>query len=101
MRNVANAPSLPETLRLGLEDIAGDMAFARRNNDLGRLALLCYCEIRRWARLAGEQRLAELSGALVSEQPARDRTAFLHQVDGVVTELECVCERAGIPATLR
>jgi hypothetical protein len=101
MTHPLNAISLPEGLRLGLEDLAGDLAYARRNSDLARLALLCYCEIRRWARLAGEEHLADLSGALVSEHPARDREAFLEQVDGVVIELEHVCERAGIHGALK
>ena len=101
MTNPSNALTLPEGLRLGLEDLAGDVACARRSNDLGRLALLCYFEIRRWARLAGEQHLADLSGALVSEHPARDRRTFLDQVNGVVIELEHVCERAGIHASLK
>lgn len=83
-------------LRAGLEDLTGDMVYARRNADLGRLALLCYCEVRRWARLAGEQRLAELSCALATAQPAGDRIEFLTRVDDVITELEHVCERAGI-----
>ena len=88
--------NLPESLRNGLEDLAGDMVYARRNADLGRLALLCYCEIRHWARVAGEERLAELSCALVTEHPAGDRKAFLGQVDEVIAELGHVCERAGV-----
>lgn len=96
-----NTPCMPVGLRDGLEDLAGDMAYARKNEDLGRLALLCYCEIRRWARLAGEQHLADLSCALVTEHPAGNRKAFLNQVDDVVIELDHVCSRAGIRATLR
>ncbi|RZL95313.1 MAG: hypothetical protein EOP82_03170 [Variovorax sp.] len=88
--------NLPEGMRRGLEDLTGDMVYARRNADLGRLALLCYCEIRHWARLAGEQRLAELSCALITEHPASDRKEFLSRVDDVIAELEDVCERAGI-----
>lgn len=83
-------------MRCGLEDLVGEMVYARRNADLGRLALLCYCEIRHWARLAGEQRLASLSSALVTENPPSDRMEFLRRVDDVITELEDVCERAGI-----
>jgi hypothetical protein len=93
-----NLLNLPESMRSGLEDLAGEMAYARRNADLGRLALLCYCEIRHWARLAGEQRLAGLSSALVAERPASDRAEFLSRVDEVIAELERICERAGIPA---
>ena len=83
-------------LRTGLEDLTGEMAYARRTSDLGRLALLCYCEIRHWARLAGEERLAQLSCTLVNECPARNREEFIGRVDDVISELEDVCERAGI-----
>jgi hypothetical protein len=48
-------------LQLGLEDLLGDLRYARRRGDLGRLALLLYCDVRRWARLAGEEELAEHS----------------------------------------
>ncbi|RYF30983.1 MAG: hypothetical protein EOO23_03840 [Comamonadaceae bacterium] len=89
------------SLRTGLEDLTGEMVYARRNGDLGRLALLCYCEIRRWARSAGEERLAHLSCAFVTEHPARDRQEFLMRVDHVISELEDVCERAGIDQASR
>lgn len=101
MSTTLTTTELPDGLRVGLEDLAGEMAYARRTEDLGRLALLSYCEIRRWARLAGEQRLADLSWALVTDHPAGDRKAFLNQVDDVVTELERVCSRAGIQLTLK
>ncbi|RZL85550.1 MAG: hypothetical protein EOP82_32485 [Variovorax sp.] len=91
-----NTLNLPESMRHGLEDLAGEMVYARRTADLGRLALLCYCEIRHWARMAGEQRLAEMSRAIVTERPAGDRQAFLDQVDNIITELEHVCDRAGV-----
>jgi hypothetical protein len=65
-------------LRTGLEDLTGDMVYARRTADLGRLALLCYCEIRHWARLAGEERLAHLSCTLVNEGPlATERNSWI------------------------
>jgi len=91
-----NLLNLPESMRRGLEDLVGDMVHARRNADLGRLALLCYCEVRHWARLAGEQRLAELSYVLIAQQPVSERKEFLRRVDDVIAELEDVCERAGI-----
>lgn len=91
-----NSTNLTESLRRGLDDLTGDIVHARRNADLGRLALLCYCEIRHWARLAGEERLAELSCALIAEQPARDRKEFLGRVDDVISELQDVCDRAGL-----
>lgn len=101
MSTTLNMTELPDGLRVGLENLAGEMAHARKTEDLGRLALLSYCEVRRWARLAGEQRLADLSWALVTDHPAGDRKAFLNQVDDVVTELERVCNRAGINMTLK
>lgn len=91
---------LPPRLRDSLEDLVGELSYARRTDDLGRLASLCYCEIRRWARAAGEERLAELSSALVADQPARDRRAFMDRIEGLVVELEQVCERAGVGASL-
>ena len=91
-----NLLNMPVSLRRGLEDLAGEMVYARKNADLGRLAFLCYCEIRRWARLAEEDRLAELSRALITEHPAKDRKEFLSQVDDVIAELGDVCDRAGI-----
>lgn len=83
-------------LRTRLEDMTGEMAYARRTSDLGRLALLCCCEIRHWAHRAGEERLAHLSCTLVNEGLARNREEFMDRVDDVISELEDVCDRAGI-----
>ena len=92
---------LTHGLRDGIEDLAGDVVYARRNEDLGRLALLCYCEIRRWARIAGEQRLAELCCSLVAQQSAGNRSEFLQRVDGVIAELDKVGQSAGLNLGLR
>jgi hypothetical protein len=78
--------SLP--LQLGLEDLLGDLHHARRNQDLGRLAWLAYCEVRRWARMAGEEALAEHSSALITHTPHANREAFLADVDALIFELE-------------
>ena len=75
-------------LQLGLEDLLGDLRHARRSGDLGRLALLLYCEVRRWARMAGEHRLAEHSSALFLQGPHTGREEFLAQVDDLIVELE-------------
>ena len=40
-------------IQLSLEDLLGDLQHARRSGDMSRLALLTYCEVRRWARAAG------------------------------------------------
>jgi len=81
-----STPSLQ--LQLGLEDLLGDLRYARRRGDLGRLALLLYCEVRRWARLAGEHGLAEHSSELITHCPHASREEFLAQVDDLIVELE-------------
>jgi hypothetical protein len=80
------ARSVP--LQLGLEDLLGDLHHARRSHDLGRLAWLSYCEVRRWARLAGEAALAEQSSALMTHTPHASREAFLAEIDELISELE-------------
>lgn len=91
-----NAP--PTVLRSSLHGLMTDLVRARQQRDLGRLALLCYCEVRHWARRAGEQHLADHSLSLITETPA-DRTAFLEQVDALMGELEDVCLRLGVADT--
>ena len=83
--------------RLGLEDLLGDLWHARRSGDLGRLALLSYYEVRRWARMAGEVGLAEHSSELVTECPHPDRKSFLVQVDKLIAELEQLLNGEGGP----
>jgi hypothetical protein len=80
-------------IRLGLDGVLGDLQHARRIGNVGRLALLAYCEVRRWARQAGEQALAERSAALVMTSPQPSRDEFLSRVDELIDELECVRRR--------
>jgi hypothetical protein len=75
-------------LQVGLEDLLGDLRYARRSGDLGRLALLSYCEVRRWARMAGYDRLAEHASELITHAPHVSREEFLTEVDGLIAELE-------------
>jgi hypothetical protein len=75
-------------LQLGLDDLLGEMKYARRRGDLGRLALLTYCEVRRWARVAGEQQLAEHSSDLINNCPHASREEFMTRVDELIVELE-------------
>jgi hypothetical protein len=82
-------------VRTSLDDVLGDLQFARRSGDLGRLALLAYCEVRRWARQAGEAELAEHSLALFTANPHASRADFLHRVDDLIIELEGVRRRLG------
>lgn len=86
--NASNALLLP-----GLEDLLGDLQYARRSGDMGRLALLAYCEVRRWARQAGEQSLAEHSTELITRSPHTSREEFMEQVDELIIELEQVHTR--------
>jgi hypothetical protein len=65
-----------------------DLQYARKRGDLGRLALIAYCEVRRWARQAGENAVAEHAAAMVTEVPHPSREAFLEQVDQLIFELE-------------
>lgn len=83
-----NMNASPPLLQLGLEDLLGDLRHARKRGDLGRLALLAYCEVRRWARLAGEQALAEHSAGLIMQAPLTSRDEFLTHVDRLIVELE-------------
>jgi hypothetical protein len=75
-------------LQLGLEDLLGDLQHARRTGDMGRLALLAYCEVRRWARQAGEPELADQSTALITRHPHASRDQFMEQIDGLILALE-------------
>lgn len=75
-------------LQLGLEDLLADLRHSRRQGDLGRLALISYCEVRRWAREAGEAELAELSSGLISSSPHASRETFLAHIDHVIFDLE-------------
>ena len=75
------------SLQNGLEDILGDLRFARKHEDMGRLALLAYCEVRRWAREAGEMELAMHSSELINSSPYASRDEFLAAVDGIIIEL--------------
>ena len=76
------------SLQLGLEDLLGDLQYARRSGDLGRLALLAYCEVQRWARVAGEQEVAKHSAEIVNHIPHASREEFIAEADELIAELE-------------
>jgi len=75
-------------LQLGLQDLLADLRHARRSGDLGRLALLAYCEVRRWARDAGDPLLAEHASELITGSPHASRAVFLGHIDDLIRELE-------------
>lgn len=91
--------SIP-SLQSGLEDLLGDLKFARRSDDLGRLALLAYCEVRRWARVAGEPELAQHSMDLFNQHPHSNREAFITEVDALIAELTQAGERVSANQSL-
>jgi hypothetical protein len=84
------------SIQLGLEDLLADLHHARRHDELGRLALLAYCEVRSWARQAGEPGIADHSTQIFTQDPCVSKQAFLAKVDLLVTALERL--QAGYPA---
>jgi hypothetical protein len=83
----------PTTLQLTLDDLLADLRHARRRDDLGRLALIAYCEVRRWARQAKEASIADHSASMITRGPQASREAFLEQIDELIGELEQVQSR--------
>jgi|JFJP01.1.fsa_nt_gi hypothetical protein len=80
-------------LRLRLDDLLADLQYARRNDELGRMALLTYCEVRCWARQADEAALAAQASAMFTEQPHVSRAVFLAQVDSLIEQLKAVSQK--------
>jgi hypothetical protein len=85
------------TLQLGLDDLLADMRHSRKTGDLGRLAFIAYCEVRRWARTAGETELEARSSTVVTGSPHDSREVFLEHMDDLIHELEL--RRAHFAAT--
>lgn len=77
-------------LKVELDDILGSLQFARRNEDLGRMALLTYWDVRRWARVANQGMLAEHAAQAITDHPHPTREEFLHVIDDVIHELESI-----------
>ena len=84
-----------DALQLGLEDLLADLQHARRTGDLGRLAFVAYCEVRRWARHAGETALADRAARMVIASPHINRDDFLAQVDQLISDLQQAGPRLG------
>lgn len=79
---------LPPSLHLDLEDVLGNLQYARRTGNLGRLVHLTYWDVRTWARRAHRDALAERAADLIRDQPHPSRAALLAVVDDVIRELE-------------
>ena len=76
------------SIQLGLEDLLADLHHARRHQELGRLALLAYCEVRSWARQAGEPDISEHSTQIFTQDPCVSKEEFLAKVDLLIAGLE-------------
>ena len=75
-------------IQLGLDDLLADLHYARRNGELGRLALLAYCEVRSWARQAGMPYIAQSAAKMFTETPCVCRQEFLEKIDHLIVTLE-------------
>lgn len=87
------------SIQLGLEDLLADLHHARRHQELGRLALLAYCEVRSWARQAGESCISEHSTQIFTQDPCVSKEDFLGKVDLLIAALERL--QATYPDTAR
>lgn len=80
--------NMTTTIQLALDDLLADLHFARRSGDLGRLALLAYCEVRGWARMAGKTDIATKAAGMFTQEPCLSREEFLSRIDVLVATLE-------------
>lgn len=74
--------------QLALEDLLADLQYARKHDQLGRLALLAYCEVKGWARQAGKPEVAAIALRMFSENPCLSKSEFLQSIDGLVATLQ-------------
>ena len=75
-------------IQLRLEDVLADLHFARKHDELGRLALLAYCEVKGWARRAGKADVADKALGMFSENPCLSKDEFLERIDSLIATLE-------------
>ena len=74
--------------QLLLEDLLADLHFARKSDQLGRLALLAYCEVKGWARQAHKPDVADTALRMFLENPCVSKDEFLQGIDGLIATLE-------------
>ncbi len=75
-------------VQLSLEDLLADLRFARKHDQLGRLALLAYCEVKSWARRAGKPDVADMALNMFSDNPCLRKEDFLQSIDTIIATLE-------------
>lgn len=79
--------NMSTSIQLALDDLLADLQFARRSGDLGRLALLAYCEVRGWARMAGKGDIATKAAAMFTHEPCLSKEEFLARIDVLIATL--------------
>lgn len=75
-------------IQLALEDLLADLHYARKHEQLGRLALLAYCEVKGWARHAGKPTVADLALRMFSQNPCLSKDDFLQNIDRLIATLQ-------------
>ncbi len=80
-----------------LDDLLADLYHARKNGDLGRMAFVAYCDVRRWAREEGRNVLAEQAAGLITQSPHQSRDNFLEQIDALIGQLEALQRAKAAP----
>lgn len=75
-------------IHLLLEDLLAELHFARKHDQLGRLALLAYCDVKGWARMASKQEVADTALRMFSEIPCTSKVDFLRSIDELIAMLE-------------
>lgn len=88
MTESPKSPNLQRSLQVGLDDLLSELQDARHYGELGRLALLAYCDVRSWARQAGEIGVAHHSTAIFTDHKHASKEVFLQQVDELIVELQ-------------
>ena len=77
-----------QNIHLLLEDLLADLHYARKHDQLGRLALLAFCDVKRWARLAGKHEVADTALRMFSAIPCISKVDFLQSIDKLIAMLE-------------
>lgn len=78
----------PLTIKQALEPVLADLRYARKHEQVGKLALLVYCDVKRWARHAGKGDVADLVMRMFSESSCKSKGDFLQDIDELLGSLE-------------
>jgi hypothetical protein len=83
--------------QLALEDLLADLNFALEHDQIGRLALLAYCEAKGWGRWSGKHDVADRALEMFSHCPYNTKQEFLEDINNLIATLE-VHEKAYVRA---